>query len=85
MGGEQLAGAGFAFDVDESKMGRGATDAGEELLHDEAAAHHGAEHPSLRLNGVGLKGLEVEALGGLEFGFLCCRRLGKIHGTFPSC
>jgi hypothetical protein len=63
-GGEHLAGALFALDVDEAKMGGCGPHANEEVLHDEAAAGHGAEHPLLRLESNWLKGLRIEAVGG---------------------
>jgi hypothetical protein len=58
--GEQFTGARFALDIDEAEVGGGASHASEEMLHDGAAAGHGAEHPSLRLECDGLKGLEVK-------------------------
>jgi len=63
-GGEQLAGTLFALDIDETKMGSCGPHAGEEVLHDEAAAGHGSEHPLLGLEGNWLKGLRIEAVGG---------------------
>lgn len=60
---QQLPGAGFSFEGDEAKMGRGAAHAGEELLHDEAAADHGAQHPFF-----GLKGLRFQSFEGKRVG-----------------
>jgi hypothetical protein len=58
--GKKLAGSGLAFDGNQTKMWRGAAHAGEELLHGEAAAGHGAEHPFFGLEGLGFEGLDVD-------------------------
>jgi hypothetical protein len=47
-------------------MGCSASHAGEELLHDKAAAGHGAQHPSFRVENIGLEGFEIEAVGDLQ-------------------
>jgi len=85
LSGEQLAGAGVAFDIDQAEMGGGAAHAVEEVLHDETAASHGTEHPALGLNLVGLKEFEVEGVGGPRLGFLfVVEDRGQMHGCFPA-
>lgn len=63
LGGEHFAGTLFALYIDEAKMGCSASHASKELLHDEAAAGHGAQHPSFRVENIGLEGFEVETAG----------------------
>jgi hypothetical protein len=41
----------------------GAAHAHEKLLHDKAAARHGAEHPTLGLEDDGLQGFRIKAVG----------------------
>lgn len=60
LGGEKLAGSGFALDGDEAEMGGGAAHAGKELLHGEAAAGHFTEHPLLGLQGLRFQRFEVD-------------------------
>ena len=85
LGDEEFAGAVLAFDTDEAEMGGGAAHAVEEVLHDEAAASHGTEHPALGLNPVGLEELEVEGVRGLRLEFLIVvEDRGKVHGCFPA-
>lgn len=77
LGGEKLAGSGFAFDGDETEMGSGAAHAGEELLHGETAASHGAEHPLFRMEGVRLERFDAERFGGQKGGSgIVCREQG---------
>ena len=61
-GGKHLAGTLFAFDIHETKMGSGGPHAGEKVLHDEAAASHGAQHPLVGPQGHWLKDLWIEAV-----------------------
>lgn len=75
LGGKQLAGAGFALDGRKAKIGRGGAHAGEEMLHDEAAARHFAEHSLLRAEGFG------KERGREAFGLV---RNGRLAGFFDG-
>lgn len=44
-------------------MGSGTPHAGEQLLHGEAAADHGAEHPFFGLKRLGFQSFEIERFG----------------------
>jgi hypothetical protein len=82
--GKHFAGAGFALDIDEAKMGGCAAHARKELLHYRAAAGHGAEHPSVGVENLGFEGFEIENLGNrkvLRFLFVGVE-LCEIHVAF---
>jgi hypothetical protein len=83
LGYEHFAGTRFSFYIYKAEMGRGAAHSGKEVLHDEAAAHHGTEHPAFRLNSVGLEVGEIQGGGCLGFGDLLFTDDGnEVHGTF---
>lgn len=82
-GGEHLARTLFAFDIDQTKVRSRAPDARKQLLHDETAARHGAEHPSRGVNRVGFKGFEIEAAGVRRLRGLIRVDLCEVHRASP--
>jgi hypothetical protein len=69
-GGEQFACARLALDGGQTKMGCGAAHAGEKVLHDGAAAHHGAERGLANLETFRLERFRDSEVEGNRFGIL---------------